>query len=349
MSDTQESIDQGFMQLALHQAQAAAQAGEVPVGAVVVHQGQVIASAHNSPVGSKDPCAHAEVHALRAAAQVRGNYRLEDCTLYVTLEPCVMCSGAALAARLQRVVYGASEPKTGAAGSVLNVFAQPQLNHRTQITAGVMAVQSTALLQAFFAQRRSWANAHRVPLREDALRLDASRIAQLEGLGVPGPWSRYTQSLPSLQGLRLHWLSNGIEASAESEMQIFLHGPETWSACYLEMLGSDVPAVALDLPGFGLSDKPKKDAQHTLAWHAQVLTEFIALHQAKAVHLFAPASVRALLALQQPIASLALICHDLPEPAPISEALRAAPYPDQGHQAGPRAWRTLLAGSAPGP
>ncbi|MFY8179574.1 MAG: nucleoside deaminase, partial [Limnohabitans sp.] len=109
--------DIGFMQLALRQAQVAADAGEVPVGAVVVRAGQVIASGHNAPLASLDPTAHAEVNAIRAAAQALGNYRLDDCTLYVTLEPCAMCSGAALHARFKRVVFGASESKTGAAGS----------------------------------------------------------------------------------------------------------------------------------------------------------------------------------------------------------------------------------------
>ena len=113
--------DEGFMQLALRQAQAAADAGEVPIGAVVVRAGQVIATGHNAPVAQIDPTAHAEVNAMRAAAQVLGNYRLDDCTLYVTLEPCAMCSGAALHARFKRVVFGASEPKTGAAGSVLDL------------------------------------------------------------------------------------------------------------------------------------------------------------------------------------------------------------------------------------
>ena len=114
--------DEHFMQLALAQAELAAAQGEVPVGAVVVHQGQVVAQAHNAPIGLNDPTAHAEVLALRAAAQRLGNYRLEDCTLYVTLEPCAMCAGAMLNARLPRVVWGATEPKTGAAGSVLDVF-----------------------------------------------------------------------------------------------------------------------------------------------------------------------------------------------------------------------------------
>ena len=137
------------MQLALAQAELAAQAGEVPVGAVVVQGGQVIATGRNAPIEGHDPTAHAEI-----AARALGNYRLPDCTLYVTLEPCAMCSGAMLHARLKRVVYGAPDPKTGAAGSVINLFDQQQLNHQTALQGGVLASESAALLKAFFGQRR---------------------------------------------------------------------------------------------------------------------------------------------------------------------------------------------------
>ncbi len=142
------------MQLALAQAALAAQAGEVPVGAVVVCNGDVIATGRNAPIEGHDPTAHAEIAALRAAAQALGNYRLPDCTLYVTLEPCAMCSGAMLHARLKRVVFGAPDPKTGAAGSVINLFDQPQLNHQTALQGGVMADESAAMLKSFFSQRR---------------------------------------------------------------------------------------------------------------------------------------------------------------------------------------------------
>ena len=144
-----------FMHLALGEAQAAAAAGEVPVGAVVVRRGEVIATGRNAPIDGHDPTAHAEVNALRAAASVLGNYRLDDCELYVTLEPCAMCSGAMLNARLKRVVFGALNAKTGAAGSVVNLFAEARLNHQTTLQGGVLADESAALLQAFFRQRRS--------------------------------------------------------------------------------------------------------------------------------------------------------------------------------------------------
>ena len=146
--------DIDFMRLALAQATAAAQAGEVPVGAVIVQGGKVIATGRNSPIAGHDPTAHAEIIALRAAAKVLGNYRLPDCTLYVTLEPCAMCSGAMLHARFKRVVFGASDAKTGAAGSVINLFDQPKLNHQTTLQGGVLADDSAALLKSFFNFRR---------------------------------------------------------------------------------------------------------------------------------------------------------------------------------------------------
>jgi tRNA(adenine34) deaminase len=147
--------DGAFMQLALEQARHAWDLGEVPVGAVVVKDGVVIASGYNQPIGRHDPTAHAEIMALRAAAELLGNYRLPGCELYVTLEPCVMCSGAMLHARLARVVFGASDPKTGACGSVLNLFEQERLNHQTALAGGVLADECGAMLRGFFAERRS--------------------------------------------------------------------------------------------------------------------------------------------------------------------------------------------------
>ena len=147
--------EQDYMQLALEQAQHAWDLGEVPVGAVVVKDGVVIARGYNQPIGRHDPTAHAEIVALRAAAEALGNYRLPGCELYVTLEPCVMCSGAMMHARLAKVVYGATDPKTGACGSVVNLFEQEQLNHHTEIAGGVMAEECGAMLKSFFAARRA--------------------------------------------------------------------------------------------------------------------------------------------------------------------------------------------------
>jgi tRNA(adenine34) deaminase len=147
--------DSDFMLMALEQAQHAWSLGEVPVGAVVVKDGVVIATGFNQPIGRHDPTAHAEIVALRAAAEKLGNYRLPGCELYVTLEPCVMCSGAMMHARLARVIYGAPDPKTGACGSVVNLFEQEQLNHHAQIVGGVMAEEAGAMLKGFFAERRN--------------------------------------------------------------------------------------------------------------------------------------------------------------------------------------------------
>lgn len=145
------------MALALAQAQLAWDRGEVPVGAIVVKDGEVIATGFNQPISGHDPTAHAEIVALRAAADKLGNYRLPGCELYVTLEPCIMCSGAMMHARLARVIYAATDPKTGACGSVVNLFDEPSLNHHTGVVGGVLADQASSLLRAFFAERRALA------------------------------------------------------------------------------------------------------------------------------------------------------------------------------------------------
>ena len=146
--------DLDFMQVALSEAQEAAVQGEVPVGAVVVLNGEVMARANNRTIRDGDPTAHAEIVALREAARKMGNYRLSGAVLYVTLEPCIMCAGAMIQARIERLVYGADDPKGGAARTCFQVFAHPQLNHNVEFTAGVLAGESTALLQSFFAARR---------------------------------------------------------------------------------------------------------------------------------------------------------------------------------------------------
>ncbi len=151
---SQAELDHQYMRIAIEQAQLAAQSGEVPVGAVLVRDGQVISKAFNRPIATHDPSAHAEMLALREAALVEGNYRIPGSTLYVTLEPCVMCSGAMLHARIDRIVYGASDPKTGAAGSVLDVFASKQINHQTSVEGGIMSEECGQLLRDFFKGRR---------------------------------------------------------------------------------------------------------------------------------------------------------------------------------------------------
>jgi tRNA(adenine34) deaminase len=150
----QVELDRHFMQQALEQAEFSALAGEVPVGAVIVRNGEVIARAFNQPITNHDPSAHAEILALRQAALSEENYRLPGATLYVTLEPCTMCAGAMLHARVDRIVYGAADPKTGAAGSVLDVFSSKQINHQTVVEGGVMAQECGQLLRDFFKERR---------------------------------------------------------------------------------------------------------------------------------------------------------------------------------------------------
>lgn len=147
--------DETWMGLALEQARLAARIGEVPVGAVVVLDDAVIASAHNAPITTNDPAGHAEIRALRLAARKLGNYRLVDCDLYVTLEPCPMCVGAMVHARLRRLVFGASDPKTGAAGSAFDLLADPAHNHRVDCTGGVLAPEASQLLTEFFRRRRA--------------------------------------------------------------------------------------------------------------------------------------------------------------------------------------------------
>ena len=257
MSDAQA------MQLALAQANLADTAGEVPVGAVVLKDGVLIAGGRNASIDSQDPSAHAEINALRAAAHVLGNYRLEGCELFVTLEPCAMCVGAVLHARLRRVVFGALDPKTGAAGSVVDLFANPLLNHRTQVQGGVLADQCAALLQRFFQHKRVQSQADSSPLRQDALRTPETRFSGLQGY----PWGpQYVSDLPALAGLRLHYLDLGPQDAAQT--WLCLHGPTTWSYQYRKkikaLLAAGHRVVAPDLIGFGKSDKPKKESFHTL-------------------------------------------------------------------------------------
>jgi len=146
-----------MMATALAEARLAAEAGEVPIGAVVVHEGAILARGQNRVLRDNDPTAHAEIVALRAAAAALGNYRLNGCTLYVTLEPCAMCAGAMIHARIDRLVFGAADPKAGACGSVLEVLNHPRLNHQMQVEKGVLAEEAGELLRTFFRERRQQA------------------------------------------------------------------------------------------------------------------------------------------------------------------------------------------------
>ena len=278
------SGDAQFLQLALNEAELAANAGEVPVGAVLVKDGKVIATGRNSPIASHDPTAHAEINALRQAAQKLGNYRLDDCDLYVTLEPCAMCAGAIFSSRIRRVLYAAAEPKTGAAGSVVNLFDTP-LNHQTQLQNATELGADCAdsirasgqLLQKFFSEKRTdqqRVHAMNHPLRPDALRTPDACFANLPGYDFA---PHYLSDLPSLSGLRMHYLDVGPKDAALT--YLCLHGNPAWSYLYRKMIpifaASGARVIAPDMIGFGRSDKPKKDSFHSFTWHRQCLLEFV--------------------------------------------------------------------------
>jgi tRNA(adenine34) deaminase len=291
---TKDQQDADFMQMALEQAQLAAHFGEVPVGAVVVKNGKVIAVGRNSPIADHDPTSHAEIIALRQAAKALGNYRLDECELYVTLEPCAMCAGAMLHSRLKRVVFSSFDPKTGAAGSVINLFNKIALNHKTTVEGGLLEFESGKLLQSFFQGKREDNKAEAKlnhPLRSDAVRTPDEAFSNLPNY----PWPpNYVSDLPALDGLRMHYLDEGQlifditgRDIAEQTTYLCLHGNPSWSYLYRKMIpilletqgrvadGVSARVVVPDLIGFGKSDKPKKDQLHTFYWHRQVLIELI--------------------------------------------------------------------------
>lgn len=360
------------MREALSLAEQAGQAGEVPVGAVVVYQGQVIGRGRNAPIAGHDPSAHAEIVALREAARHLGNYRLEGCTLYVTLEPCAMCAGAMLHARLERVVFGAPDPRTGAAGSVIDLFARSELNHQTQVTGAVLAEPCGQLLRAFFRVRRGNAE----PVREDALRTPEAAFADLPGY----PWAPYYLSdLPAAPGWRIHYLDEGPRDAPLT--WLCLHGNPAWSYLYRHMIPEFLAAghrvVAPDMPGFGKSDKPKKESQHRFGWHRQVLLDLVERLDLQRVILVvqdwggilgltlpmaAPDRYRGLLLMnttlatgQEPLSPgflawrqwcasqpqydiARLFLRGNPQMSPAQAQAYAAPFPDAGHRAALRAF-----------
>ena len=372
--------DLACMREALAQAQLALAAGEVPVGAVVVHGDTIIGRGHNAPVTQHDPTAHAEMRALREAARTLGNYRLDGCELFVTLEPCAMCSGAMLHARLARVVYAAPDPKTGAAGSVVDLFAQARLNHQTQVVADVLARECGALLTDFFRARRQQARNSAQALREDALRTPEDRFAALPDY----PWApHYVNDLPALAGLRLHYLDEGPRDAPLT--WLCLHGNPTWSYLYRHMIPVFLQAggrvLAPDLVGFGRSDKPKRDAAHSFAWHRQVLLEFVERLESANIVLVvqdwggllgltlpmeAPARYHGLLVMNTTLATGEappspgfvawremcaknpgfgvgrLLARGNPQLSPQECAAYDAPFPDSGHRAALRAFPPMV-------
>jgi tRNA(adenine34) deaminase len=337
--------DQAMMQLALSEARAAMAAGEVPVGAVVVRHGQVIATGRNAPIDALDPTAHAEINAIRAAAQVLGNYRLDDCELYVTLEPCAMCSGAMLHARLKRVVFGAADPKTGAAGSVIDLFAQNQLNHQTGVHGGVLAEESGALLQTFFSERRTaQRDAARLnhPLQDIALRTPDAAFEDLPAY----PWqAHYLSDLPALGGLRMHYLDERGASESSGELTFLcLHDSGRWSYMYSPLIPTILAAghrvVAPDMIGFGKSDKPKKEAFHCLEFHTQTLLELVERLDLQNIVLVIPQGNHwpgLSLPMAEPQRYLGVLRVDLATSS-MDELAYKAPFPDTGHEAALRAF-----------
>ena len=379
--------DPVFMREAIAQANLALAEGEVPVGAIVVQGDRIIGRGHNAPIGSHDPTAHAEVRALREAAAALGNYRLDGCELYVTLEPCAMCSGAMLHSRLKRVVFGAADPKTGAAGSVLNLFEERRLNHRTQLTGGVLAAECGEPLTRFFVSRRQEARMNQHPLREDALRTPEERFG-----GLPGyPWApNYISDLPALAGLRMHYLDEGPRDAPVT--WLCLHGNPAWSYLYRKMipvfLAEGHRVVAPDMIGFGKSDKPKKDSAHGFDFHRQVLLEFVERLDLRDVVLVvqdwggllgltlpmeAPGRYRGLLVMNTMLATgetplsegflawremcarnpefdvARLFARGNPQMTPQECAAYNAPFPDRGHRAALRAFPPMVPESVDSP
>lgn len=336
--------DDHWMDVALAEANAAATSGEVPVGAVLVCDGQVVATGRNAPIASQDPTAHAEINALRSAAQRLGNYRLENCELYVTLEPCSMCAGAILHARLKRVVFGAADPKTGAAGSVTNLFALTQLNHHTLVQGGVRADSCAALLQNFFKRQRAYQRLKQLQagsaLREDALRTPVHCFDVVAAMPAP---SHYASALPGLAGLRVHYLDNGLNLTKQT--LLCLHGPQDWCLTWREVVrqgnAEGCRVVCPDLIGFGKSDKPKKSAFHTLQKHADMVLALVEQLNLQHVTLLAPDGMRALALLIQAGAPERIAASRYSQPADLTAAERDAPFPSNGHRAALRAFAEL--------
>jgi len=327
--------DIDWMQRALAEAQQAGADGEVPVGAVLVKNGVLLATGRNAPVAQHDPSAHAEIAALRAGAAALGNYRLDGCELFVTLEPCAMCAGAMLHARLARVVYGAADAKTGAAGSVLDLFAQPQLNHRTAVQGGVLAEECAAMLQAFFQRRRASSRELAQPLRDDALRTPEACFA---GLADDGFAPNYVADMPVQRGWRMHYLDEGPRAAPATVL--CLHGPGLWSHLFRHLLAVPGPRwLAPDLIGFGRSDKPKRADEHTAPWHRDVLLAWLDRIDPGPLLLAPAAGAEPLAALLQAAAPQRFVGL-LPVPDAMDGSASAAwraPFPDRGHAAALRA------------
>lgn len=338
--------DEQWMKLALAEAEIAAKHGEVPVGAVVVKDGVLIASGRNAQVGQNDPAAHAEINALRTAGKLLGNYRLNGCTLYVTLEPCAMCSGAVLNSRVSRLVFGAFEPKTGAVGSVVNLLDSAQLNHHTEVCGGVLAEACASILSQFFKSKRRISATGRVPLREDALRTPESAFASLSSTDWP---PSYVTDLPSLQGLRMHYVDVGPRDL--NVTWLCIHDPTSWGYVFkgfVDAMPDTERVLVPDLIGFGRSDKPKKMSFHQIEWHCQVLVELLERLELQSVILVLDGWYSGLLMrLCEGFASRVHGVVVLPPSAEITSLEEArsmyrCPFPDHGYSAGMRAFSSFI-------
>lgn len=246
-------------------------ANEVPVGAVLVKDGKVIAVGRNRTLETGDPTAHAEIIALREAAKIIGTHRLDGLELFVTLEPCPMCTGAVFHSRLSRLVYGATDPKTGSAGSVTNLFNLRQLNHHTTLTAGVLAESCGSQLQAFFQKIRRDKTRTRVRLREDAVRSNEKDFAEFKEFLTD---SHY---FVSSEGWRIHYIDSG--GAPDSKVLLCLHEFPFWSYQLKRLLPlltkRGYRVVMPDLIGCGLSDKPKRSGWHSPQNHATALHQLL--------------------------------------------------------------------------
>lgn len=282
-------LHEHFMQLALEQAQVGESLGEIPVGAVLVLDGKVIAVGHNQTVSKCDPTAHAEIVAIRAAARTLGNYRLTQCTLYVTLEPCAMCMGAVLHSRIARLYYGTKDPKTGACGSVLDIPGDPQINHHCEVHGGILQMQCAQHLMAYFQQLRDEKRRMaRAPLREDAVRMDTRVLAPL----IPHAESVQLDNLLASHGLRVQAWRSPHSTHNPDCLVLCLHGATSWSYIYHSLFSERIPANtviwAVDLPGHGGSDKTKKGGELAdCTLQLRILTELLALVGAQRIHILA--------------------------------------------------------------
>lgn len=283
--------DEDFMRLALDQAACGERIAEVPVGAIVVKDSQVIGIGHNRSIVDSDPCGHAEIIALRHAAKFLGNYRLDECTLYVTLEPCPMCMGAVVHSRIKRLVYGAKDPKTGAAGSFIDLAGNSKLNHHCSVTGGVLAQECSNVLSRYFQKLRDENRSERSLLRQDALRLEEGVLRRLLTPFTESVQSKFSANLAHAQQLRIHYLATTNVDESQSVI-VFIHGATTWSYVYRHALSLSqqvgFSAVALDLPGHGWSDKTKRGLiESDVGYQLAILQEFIDLFGNKSIHVVA--------------------------------------------------------------